>query len=286
MKKNWLSFAVVFVTIVGIALMAGCPSDADEGEKLVDPNIVLKMLSEPAQYKAPVTNLLFEEGKTYVVTLAVTNIDEALVGGFFGGVLLYEPGEEEDAVRVSEWAHSASGEIIRGAKSYKWEFKATKSTPSEMQNKQYFELMAQNSSKSNFKDTDVFGIKGTISVSEKGAIDEANYVVTTITTTPGQNTVVSIQGEEYTKVSAAKSKTGSFLRLYVVTKTGNIGKIGPDKGTGTFLDLNSNSEGIIDIDLAELFTVNTSEYNYININIWSPTNPADGLTKVELWDPK
>ena len=282
MKKMKVVFPVLFLVCAGLFMMS-CTSDPDPGEKIPDPDITLKFLSEPAQHKEPVKDILFETGKTYEVTLAVTNLDEDLVGGFFGGVLLYEPGNGEDAVRVSEWKHSSTGAIASGARNYKWEFEATDSTPSEMRNMQYFELIAQNSSYKNYKESDVFGINGSISIKEKGAINTNDYTITELTVTPGSGTVVAIESGEYDKVSAAKNTAGSFLRLYVVEKSGNIGKIGPDKGSGTFLNLNSNSAGIIDVDLQELFVVNTSEYNYININIWKPTNPADGLTKVELW---
>ena len=281
MKKIRGVFPVLLLACAGIVIMS-CPSEPEPGETIKDPDIILKMLSEPAQHKEPVKNLLFVEGKTYEVTLAVSSLDETLVGGFFGGVLLYEPGNGAAAVRVSAWSHSGTGAIVNGARNYKWDFVATASAPSEMQNMQYFELIAQNSSYKNYKEDDVFGIKGSISVKEKGAVDPNNYTVTEVTVTPGSGTVVAIESGEYDRVSAAKNTAGSFLRLYVVTKSGNIGKIGPDQGkAGDYLNLNSNDAGIIDVDLQDLFAVNDT--NYININIWSPTNPQDGLTKVELW---
>jgi hypothetical protein len=286
MKKSWTIALLIALAVAG-ALLVGCsPSEADEGQKIENPDIVLKMLSEPAQHKENVTNVLFEQGKTYEVTLSVTSLDEALAGGFFAGVLQYEPGGGASAVRVSGWSHSASGAVINGAKDYKWSFEATGSTPSGLQSAQYFELMAQNSGYTNYGASDVFGIKGSITVAEKGAINPDDYDKVEIQTNAGSGTVVSIESAEYQKVLAA-NKAGNFLRLYVVTKTNDtIGKIGPDKGTGTFLNLTSNSLGLIDVDLQELFAINTPDYNYININIWSPTNPQDGLTKVELWTKK
>jgi hypothetical protein len=291
MKKNRMALPLVLA--VGVIMMGimtvGCPSDPETTplHEVETPDITLKLIDEPAQHKEPITDFLIEKGKTYVVTLAVTDLDEVLVDGFFGGVLLYEPGGDEEAVRVSEWAHSATGAISSGEKTYRWEFEATESTPEDMQNSQYFQLMAQNSDYKNWKDSDTFGIKGSITVAEKGAIIASDYTVTEVTTKLGSGTVTAIESDEYTRVLAEKDTAGSFLRLYVTDKDGgNIGKIGPDKKKDDFLNLNSNSAGIIDVSLAELFVVNTEDYNYININIWKPTNPTDGLTKVELWVPK
>jgi hypothetical protein len=234
MKKNWLSFAVVFITIAGIAMMAGCPSDADEGKKLDNPDIVFK----GGKYQYVFTTPKIEHGKTYEVILTIDSCDESFIGSHLGGKICYKMDlDGEDEKVLSGWQNSTP-DTVSNTKTYKWTFKAGEkykdsvipeadaTTPDG--GKQYFSFTAQDTSWKEYTTGTNFSIKGGFEVKEKQVISDW---VSAGTITLGETDDIVGKGElAATEVAKIKAMPPNSKITFTISVT--VGSNGADPGNG------------------------------------------------------
>lgn len=303
------------VLLIAGMMLTGCPSDPDEHIPLENPDFVLTADgTNGAQYEYEITGLTLTKDKVYEAILAVTEIDEGLVAGHIAGQVAYkdsrtlEDGEEEpegwiEWKTVGVWANAEPNTITAGAKTYKWTFTVTESTPTSDNVKQVFQITAQDKdwSGSGFPAGTTFGVKGSITFQEKAAVNYGTPQVITIDTSidggDSESGKGNIQGDEFTKVGNAAQ--GSILRFYI-TCTLNDNDSGPKPGWGigsvgnhssaddnasitvpAGVEFGTDKEFTVDVEVAAALAAraNTTD-NWLFVNIWNGK-----ITKVELLEP-
>jgi hypothetical protein len=235
MKKNWLSFAVVFMTIVGIALMMGCPSEAEEGEKIDEPDIIFV----GGKYQFVFDTPKIVHGKSYEVILTIDDCDESFVGSHLGGKICYKMDLDGDDEKVlSGWQNSIPDTVSKNIKTYKWTYEAGQkysdsitpeadaTTPAD--GKQYFAFTAQNSDWKEYAASVNFNIKGRFEVKEAAVISDW---VSEGTITLGNVDGIAGKGE-LTAADVAKIKAMPANSKITFTFNVTVGSNGADPGNG------------------------------------------------------
>ncbi|MDR2758960.1 MAG: hypothetical protein LBB78_06240 [Spirochaetaceae bacterium] len=310
--KKLLVLPVVLLVLTGLVL-TGCPTEAEPHNPLDDADFVLTADGENgAQYEYEIVGCTLTKDKEYEAILTVTEVDERLVNGHIAGQVAYkdsrtladdgeEPSDWIEWKTVGSWTNATPDTIVAGAKTYKWTFTVSESTPSSDHVKQVFQITAQDS---NWEGTGFpagstpFGIKGSITFQEKAPVSYgAPQIITVDTSISGGDSATgkgNIQDEEFTKV--ANAAAGSILRFHI-TCTLNNTESGPQPGWGIGAVGNgeapapitvpegegfgTNKQFTVDVEVsAALETLANPTDNWLFVNIWS-----GAITKVELLEP-
>jgi hypothetical protein len=307
--KRLLVLPAALLVLAGLVL-TGCPTEADPPKPLEDADFVLTADgTNGAQYEYEIKGLTLTEGKEYEAVLTVTEIAEGLVNGHIAGQVAYkdsrtlEEGAEEPADwidwgEVGAWANGTPDTLAAGAKTYKWTFTASKTTPTSGHVKQVFQLTAQDSSwkGDGFPAGTTFGIKGSITFSEKAPVSYGAPQEITIDTSIDDGDPATgkgnIQGDECTKVKNAAP--GSILKFYI---TCDLSDDGPKGGWGiggvgnggtpapinvpADAEIKTGSQFVVTVEVAAVLeTLADPTDNWLFVNIWN-----GAITKVELLQP-
>jgi hypothetical protein len=307
--KKLLVLPAILLVLAGLVL-TGCPTEAEPPKPLENADFILTANgTDGAQYEYEITNLTLTQGVEYEAVLAVTEVAEGLVNGHMAGQVAYkdsrtladdeeEPDDWIEWTLVGEWTNGTPDTIAAGAKTYKWTFTATGTTPTSDHVKQVFQITAQDSSwsGSGFPAGTTFGIKGSITFGEKAPVSYGTpQIITVDTSISGGDPATgkgNIQGDEFTKVASAAA--GSILRFYITctltsdgTQAGwGIGGVGNGDSpapvtvpAGT--ELGENRQFTVDVEVAAaLETLANPTDNWLFVNIWS-----GAITRVELLQP-
>jgi hypothetical protein len=284
MKKFWLFLPVVLLAMGGL-LMIGCASDPDEGKK-VEPDFVM----EGGKYEHFFTTPVIQKGTEYEVIFTIDDCDDALIGSHLGGNIFYKPTEGEDLL-LCGWRNGTPETVGKATKEYKWTFEGgvkynDSKNPVEdfttlTGGQQYFSVMAQTSSWSEYPASTKFGIKGNIVVRVKEAIGYVSAGTVTLGNADGTAGKGELSDADMATIRALPA--GSILRLTVkVTPVSGTAEPGWGVGTvGTWTE--AEAEKIIIPDTAVIGTEITFDVDYSIATILNHVG-ASGKIAINLYN--
>jgi len=240
--KKIVSFALFSLILAATAgfIAIGCTSEPPEGNKIEGGEGV--MTFEGGKYEHRFDSPKIVHGNEYEVILTIIDCDDAFVGSYLGGKIIYKIGETE--YLLSGWSNAAPLDVkdTTSTREYKWTFKAGEKNADSLEPVnpsttpedaiQYFQLTAQDNTWTGFPDSISFNVKGSFNVISRETISEFDPVLTITLgnedSTAGKGAISEAQMTTIRDTVAAAPR--SIIRFTV--NIPNVGSGGADIGNG------------------------------------------------------